>query len=394
MTQETARGGETTAARPRNVRVMQGNEACAEGALAAGVNFFAGYPITPSSEVAEVMSERLPKLGGQFIQMEDEIASIAAIIGASLAGAKTMTATSGPGYSLMQENIGYACIAEVPCLIVNVQRGGPSTGLPTLPSQADVMQARWGTHGDHPAVALTAIGVEDTYRQTIRAVNLAERLRMPVSLMLDEIVGHVFEKVHLPDPEEIVLIERPRPVGPPEEYRPFAETPDDVPPLADFGRGYRFHVTGLIHDESGFPSSDSKVTDRLIRRLMRKVERHRDEIVEVIEFELEDAEVAAVAYGATARASRQAVRMARAEGIKAGLLILETLWPFPDCEVARIAERVKGIVMPELNLGQMVREVQMVCCGKPPILPVNRVDGTAIEPTEILDGLRQVNKNV
>ena len=374
------------------VEVMTGNDACAEGALAAGLKFFAGYPITTSSEIAEILSYRLPQVGGKFIQMEDEIGAMGAVIGASLAGAKAMTATSGPGFSLKQENIGYAVMAEVPCVVVDVQRGGPSTGLPTLPSQMDVMQARWGTHGDHEIIALCPYSVRETFDLTVRAFNLAERYRTPVILLMDEIVAHVNEKVVLPAPGELEVYERKLPDCPPEEFLPYKFTEDDVPPMATFGTGYRFHVTGLCHDETGFPTNDPVQIDRLIRRLNRKISRHRDAIVEVAEERLEDAEIGVVAYGSTARAARRAVMLAREEGIPAGLLRPLVLWPFPDKEVRALAEKVKCIIVPELNMGQVAHEVEWASCGRVPVHRVNRVDGEPIAPQQILQAIREVAK--
>lgn len=366
------------------VRVMSGNEACAHGALAAGLRFFAGYPITPSSEIAEELAVRLPKLGGVFLQMEDEIAAMGAVVGASLAGAKAMTATSGPGFSLKQENIGFACMAEVPCVIVDVQRGGPSTGLPTMPSQGDVMQARWGTHGDHPIIALVPFSVAETFDLTVRAFNLAEAYRTPVVLLLDEIIGHVNEKVRLPDRVEVV--ERKGPDTPPDGYLPYRHTEDSVPPMATFGRdGYRFHVTGLAHDETGFPTNDPVEIDRLNRRLNGKLEKHRDRIVEVARHACDDAELAVFAYGSVARAARQAVDEARAKRIPAGLLRPRTLWPFPDAEVRELGRRVATILVPEMNLGQMAHEVEWAVGGACRVVPFSRVDGLPVRPGQILE---------
>jgi len=367
------------------IQVITGNEACAEGALAAGLKFFAGYPITPSSEIAEILSERLPAEGGVFIQMEDEIAAMGAIIGASLAGAKSLTATSGPGFSLKQENIGYAAMAEVPCVVVNVQRGGPSTGLPTLPAQGDVMQARWGTHGDHPIIVLTPNSVRETFELTIRAFNLSERFRVPVILLMDEIIGHVNEKVVLPEPGEYEIVQRIRPEVPPEKFLPYAHTESGIPPMVSFGEGYRYHVTGLSHDQTGFPTNNAVEIDRLIRRLHRKIDSHLDEIIEVHEDFLEDAEIGLFAYGSTARSARQAVMMARKQGIKAGLLRPRVIWPFPERQVQAMAERVHHIIVPELNLGQIAHEVEWASCRSKPVVRINRVDGEPISPQQILD---------
>ena len=367
------------------VRIMSGNEACAEGALAAGLRFYAGYPITPSSEIAEELAVALPKVGGVFIQMEDEISAMGAVVGASLTGLKAMTATSGPGFSLKQENLGFACMAEVPCLVVNVQRGGPSTGLPTMPAQGDVMQARWGTHGDHPIIALVPNSVAETFALTVRALNLAETYRTPVILLLDEIIGHVNEKVQLPAPGTVEIVDRKPADVPPEEYRPYRHTPDSVPPMAAFGRdGYRFHVTGLSHDETGFPTNDPQQIDRLNRRLHAKIEQHRDAIVEVEQNDCADAEVAVFAYGSVARSARRAVEEARRMGIRAGLIRPRTLWPFPEREVQELAQRVRTIVVPEMNLGQMAHEVEWAVRAKCGVVPFGRVDGQPIRPVQIL----------
>ena len=374
-----------------NVRVITGNEACAEGALAAGMRFYAGYPITPSSEIAEVLSYLLPKHKGVFIQMEDEIASIGAIIGASLTGIKSMTATSGPGFSLMQENIGFAVMAEVPCVIVNVMRGGPSTGLPTLPSQGDVMQARWGTHGDHQIIALAPFSVRETFELTVRAFNLAEKYRTPVIMLLDEIVGHVNEKVTLPDPDELEIIDRVKPDVDPAKYLPYQHTESKVPPMADFGSGYRFHVTGLAHDETGFPTNNSEEIRKLMFRLNDKIALHRDDIVEVEEYMLDDAEVAIVSYGSTARSVRHAVRLARDFGLKVGMLRLKTIWPFAEKEIRRLAQRVGYILVAELNLGQIAHEVEWAVNGDCPVFKIGRIDGDPINPNQILDKIKELS---
>jgi len=372
--------------------MMSGNEACVEAALLAGVRFYAGYPITPSSEIAELMAAKLPLLGGKFIQMEDEIASMAAVIGASLAGVKAMTATSGPGFSLKQENIGFASMTEVPCLIVNVQRGGPSTGLPTLPAQGDVMQARWGTHGDHPVIAIAPSSVHETFDQTIRAINLSEKFRVPVILLLDEIIGHVTEKIVFPEPGAIEIFNRVKPTMPPEAYVPYAQTESDVPPMANIGEGYRYHVTGLTHDEMGFTTSDPKKIDALIRRLNRKIDGHRDEIVQVAEEYLDDAQIAVLAYGSTARAARRAVMMARENHIAAGLLRPIVLWPFPEKEILALAPRVSHIIVPEMNLGQIAHEVEHAAKGNAEVISISRVDGEPIRPQQIFDKLKELAK--
>jgi 2-oxoglutarate ferredoxin oxidoreductase subunit alpha len=365
-------------------RVMTGNESCALGAIAAGCRFFAGYPITPSSEIAEVLSAELPKAGGKFVQMEDEIASMGAVIGASLVGVKAMTATSGPGFSLKQENIGYASIAEIPCVVVNVMRGGPSTGLPTLPSQMDVMQARWGTHGDHPIIVLAPQGVRETFDLTVRAFNLAESYRTPVILLLDEIIGHINEKVQIPDASEIELVDRVTPKDLTEDYLPYQHAESDIPPFVSFGEGLRFHVTGLCHDETGFPTNYSGEIDLQLRRLNRKIERYRDDIIEVDEYMMDDAEVGIFAYGSVARSAKRAVVMAREKGVKAGLLRPLVLWPFPEKQVEAMGKQVEKIIVPEMNLGQMAHEVEWAACRKD-IIRVNRIDGEPIHPNQILE---------
>ncbi|MHB0884319.1 MAG: 2-oxoacid:acceptor oxidoreductase subunit alpha [Bacillota bacterium] len=377
------------------VRLMQGNEACVEGALAAGCRFFAGYPITPSTEIAELMSERLPRLGGKFIQMEDEIGSMAAVIGASLGGLKAMTATSGPGFSLKQENIGFAALTEVPCVIVDVQRVGPSSGQPTSPAQGDVMQARWGTHGDHPAVVLCPWSVRETFDLTVRAFNLAEALRTPVILITDALVAHMREKVVLPGPSEVETVDRPRPTVPPAAYQPYGPAPGDegrddyVPPMADFGTGYRYHVTGLYHGEDGFPTASGEKSAALLRRLNAKVDHRRADIIQVGREALDDAEVVVVAYGSTARSALRAVRDARAQGIKAGLLRLITLWPFADEAVREVADKARVLIVPEMNLGQMSREVERAAHGAARVVPGSRVDTELFTPDEILARIRE-----
>ena len=369
----------------RVVKLLQGNEACAEAALVAGCRFFAGYPISPSSEVAEHLSLRLPQVGGKFIQMEDEIAAMGAILGAAMTGAKVMTATSGPGYSLKQENIGYAIMAEIPCVIVNVMRGGPSTGLPTSPAQSDVMQARWGTHGDHPAVALVPASVREAYDETIRAFNIAERFRIPVTLLIDEIIAHMRERVEIPDRSEITLWERPRPTVPPDQYLPYGDTPSGVPPMADFGEGYRYHVTGLYHDVRGLPKDSPDVVDAMMRRLMRKIELGAPDILKHEEMLLDDATLGVVAYGSSARSAKAAIRLARGKGIRVGLLRPLTIWPFCEEAVATVSRRVRHLIVVEMNLGQMALEVERVAKGACPIHRVNRVTGEPIPPEQILE---------
>jgi 2-oxoglutarate ferredoxin oxidoreductase subunit alpha len=338
-------------------KLMQGNEALAEGALVAGCRFFAGYPITPASEIAERLSYRLPQMDGTFIQMEDEIASMGAVIGASLAGVKSMTATSGPGFSLMQENLGFACIAEVPCVVVNVMRGGPSTGLPTNPSQGDVMQARWGTHGDHPIISLCPSSVSECFSLTVQAFNFSEKYRTPVILLLDEVVAHMREKVILPDSNKLEVIDRVKPSVPPEWYLPYEDTSFGVPPMGIFGEGYRYHVTGLVHDIRGFPTLDA------------------DWVI--------------VAYGSVARSAHRAMVEARAQGLKVGLMKLITLWPFPRKFVEPLSRAGKILLVPEMNMGQISREVKRVNQGVTPVITLNKIDGTLITPQEILEKIRE-----
>ncbi len=366
-------------------QLIQGNEACVKGALAAGCRFYGGYPITPSSEIAEQMVRLLPDLGGVFIQMEDEIASLASVIGASLAGSKAMTATSGPGFSLMQEHIGYAAMTEVPCVVVNVMRGGPSTGLPTSPSQGDVMQARWGTHGDHPIIVLAPSSVGEVFDVTVKAFNLAERFRTPVIILYDEIIGHTRESVVLPD--SIDVVDRTVPTEDPADFWPMVAPDDGVPPLPAFGDGYRFHVTGLAHDERGFPTNDAQVAEALVARLHRKIDAHLDEIVEVDTYMVEDAEIAVFAYGIVGRSAREAVMRARDNGIKAGLIRPVTLWPFPYEQVAQVAAQVDTILVAEMNLGQIIGEVERAARGQAEIKGHLRADGEPITPTAILEAI-------
>ena len=372
------------------IRMMTGNEACAEGAIAAGCRFFGGYPITPSSEISEYLSRRFPLMGGRFIQMEDEIGAMGSVIGAALTGMKAMTATSGPGFSLKQENIGYASMAEVPCVIIDVQRGGPSTGMPTLPAQMDVQQARWGTHGDRGVIALTASSAQETFEQTINAFNLAEKYMMPVVLLIDEITGHTTEKVTLPDYDSIERVDRKRPTEPPETYLPYKYTDDCIPTLAPFGTGYRYNVTGLCHNETGFPTNDPKEIERLILRLTEKVVKHRQEINHCKRLMLDDAEIVIFAYGSVARSAKQAVLRLREEGIKAGLLEPTVLWPFPSEIVLEIAERVDSFLVAEMNLGQMAREVELAAKCKADIHRLNRVDGDPISPPQIIAKIKEV----
>jgi len=371
-------------------RLLQGNEAIVLGALAAGCNFFAGYPITPSSEIMEFMSRELPTRGDVFIQMEDEIASLGACIGASLAGRKAMTATSGPGFSLMQENLGYACIAEVPVVLVNVMRGGPSTGLPTSVAQGDVQQARWGTHGDHPAIVLSPATVSECFELTVTAFNHAERFRTPVILLADEMVAHTREKMVLPEPEEVEVIERRRPTVPPDWYLPYKTDGSLVPSLADLGQGYRYHVTGMVHDERGFPTRRTDEVEPFIARLFRKISRQFAYLEQIKSFQVDDADMIIIAYGCTARSARAAVRMGREHGMKLGLLQIISLWPFPRRAVSDALTGKRAAVVPELNMGQIRREVLRVNDGRTIVLGLSKIDGTMITPDEILRRLREV----
>lgn len=374
----------------KKVAFMQGNEAAAHGALYAGCTFFGGYPITPSTEVAEVMSVELPKVGGKFVQMEDEIGAMASILGASLAGAKSLTSTSGPGLSLKQELIGYGCIAEIPCVVFNVMRGGPSTGMPTGPSQSDVMCAKWGTHGDHPAICLTPASVQETYEEVIRAFNLSEKYRTPVMVMPDEIVAHMRERIVFPEPGEIEVIPRKTPTVPPEQYKPYDTSYGDVPPLAAFGSGYKFHVTGLNKMQDGFPTTKAEIVQAEEERQVRKVEANVDDIASFEEYMLEDADVVVVAYGSTSRSARYAVNVAREQGIKAGMFRIKTFWPFPDKQIKALANKVKGIVIPEMNLGMCSVELERCAQGKVPVLGIFRVDGEPINPDQIVEKIKEV----
>ncbi|WP_432664847.1 2-oxoacid:acceptor oxidoreductase subunit alpha [Wukongibacter baidiensis] len=375
----------------RKIKLMQGNEACVEGAMAAGMMFYGGYPITPSTEIAEFSAEKLPRVGGKFIQMEDEIAGIAAAIGGSLAGLKSMTATSGPGFSLKQENLGYAIIAEIPLVVVNVQRGGPSTGLPTAPAQGDVMQAKWGTHGDHPIIAVSPSSVKETFDLTVRAFNLAEKYRTPVVILTDEVVGHMREKIEIPDPSELEIIDRVKPSADEKDYKPYKMSQGDlVPPMAAYGDGHRFHVTGLMHDETGFPSNSSENAEKELDRLMNKINKNLDDIVQYEEYMLEDADFAILSYGSTARSAKSAVKALREEGIKVGMFRPITIWPFPEEQVSRLSEKVKSIVVAEMNLGQIVYEVERIAKGNCKIDLVGKANGEVITPDEIVSKVKEV----
>ena len=374
--------------------LMQGNEAAVEGAIAAGMRFFAGYPITPSTEIAEGCALRLPQEGGKFMQMEDEISSIAAILGASAAGMKAMTATSGPGFSLMQENIGYGAMAEIPCVIVYVKRAGPSTGLPTSPSQGDYMQAKWGTHGDHPAIALSPATVLECYTLIIRAFNLAEKYRTPVIFLMDEIVGHMREGVELPDPNRLIINHRKMSFhdGANKQCY-FVPEGKYVPAMKPFGQGERYNITGLAHDESGFPVNSNEIAGKLITRLLDKVEKNVDSITRVEEVEMDDAETAVVCFGGTTRAVMDAVQAARADGKKVGMFRPVTVWPFPEKHLKARLPQLKRILMVEHNHGQMLLEVQRAAAGALPVGFLGRVDGTVISPADILAKLEEMEGN-
>jgi 2-oxoglutarate ferredoxin oxidoreductase subunit alpha len=360
-----------------------GDIACAEGAMAAGCRFFAGYPITPATEIAEHISRRLPEVGGIFIQMEDELASMAAIIGASYGGIKSMTATSGPGFSLMQENIGLAAMTESPCVVVDVMRGGPSTGQPTKTGQQDVMQAKWGSHGDYEIIALAPSSVQETFDLTVEAFNLSETYRCPVFVMTDEIIGHLMERLVIPEPEKIHLITRKHPTSG-SQYLPFRAGDDLVPEMAVFGEGYRFYATGLTHDETGHPQTDSAEEHaKLVRRLCDKIRNNADKICKVEKVFLDDADVCVVAYGSVARSALSAVVEGRKKGAKIGLLRLVTLWPFPDRIVEQVAEQVNRIIVPEMNYGQLVREVER-SAGRGKVTSLPKLGDALHTPEEIL----------
>lgn len=372
------------------ILLLQGNQAVVEGAIAAGVKFFGGYPITPSTEIAESLAERLPLVGGKFIQMEDEIASMGAIIGASLTGKKVMTATSGPGFSLKQELIGYACAAEIPLVIVNVQRVGPSTGQPTSPSQGDIMQARWGTHGDHWLIALTPASVPECFELTLRAYALSEKYRVPVILLMDEIIGHMRERIELPDNyDEIPQAERKQPDCSPEDFKAYAADASLVPPMPAFGSGYRWHVTGLVHDETGFPKGTGAATKTAADRQYHKLYDNLDDIMQVENYCMEDAEYAIVAFGGAARTAYETVDMARQEGLKVGLVRPITIWPFAEKEMQLLADKVQGILVHELNCGQYVLEVQRAVAGKVPVHSYEKYDNEPATPAQLLAELKK-----
>jgi 2-oxoglutarate/2-oxoacid ferredoxin oxidoreductase subunit alpha len=374
------------------IHFLDGDHACCEGALAAGARFAAGYPITPSTEVVERFASRIPALGGKFVQMEDELAASITIQGAVWGGAKAFTVTSGPGYSLMMEHIGYAAMTETPCVFVNVQRGGPSTGLPTLPAQADMMQARWGSHGDYGIIAICPNSPQECFDLTIKAFNLSEQYRVPVMVMMDECVGHMTEKVVIPPAEDIDIYPRRHTTKPQTEYLPYAPGPDGVPEMAHAGEGYAFHITGLTHDERGYPAMTVETQDRLVRRLQNKLAPLANGSALVETEALEDAEVVVVSYGITSRVAQRAIQLARERGIRTGKFRLISAWPFPEDRIREIAKYVKGFVVPELNLGQMVREVERLAARHTRTIAVTHAGGGVHRAEDILNGIMEAAK--
>ena len=374
------------------VHFIDGDQACCEGALAAGARFAAGYPITPSTEVVERFAARIPTVGGIFIQMEDELAASITILGAVWGGAKAFTVTSGPGFSLMMEHIGYAVMTETPCVFVNVQRGGPSTGLPTLPAQSDMMQARWGSHGDYEVIALCPNSPQECFDLTIKAFNLSEQYRTPVMFMMDECVGHMTEKVAIPAAERIEIYPRRHTNRPPGKYKPFEPAADLVPEMVHAGEGYRFHMTGLTHDERGYPSMTVPTQDRLVRRLQQKIRGAEEQLTFIEEDGVEDAEVVVVSYGITSRVAERAIEMARARGVRAGRCRLIGIWPFPDQRLREIARHTKAFVVPEINLGQISREVERATGRFAETVPVTHAGGSVHRPEQILDAILEAAK--
>ena len=372
---------------------LDGDHACAEGAIAAGCRFVAGYPITPSTEVVERIARRFPTLGGTFIQMEDELASMAAVLGASWTGTKAMTVTSGPGFSLMMENLGLGVMMEVPCVVVNVQRGGPSTGLPTMVGQADMMQARWGSHGDYELIALCPQSPQETFDLTIEAFNLAERYRVPVLLMMDECVGHMTEKVVIPPAEAIAVEPRRLTTRPPADYLPYRWNGDPAPEFARAGDGYRFHTTGLTHDERGYPAMNVESQERCVRHLMEKIRGSAGDLTRVDEEGTADADVVVVSYGITARVAREAVRLAARDGLRVGTLRLAIVWPFPEHRIRDLAGRVGAMVVPEINYGQMVREVERAAAGRTRVVGVPHAGGAVHDPEAIAAAIREAARS-
>lgn len=371
---------------------ITGDDACAEGGIAAGCTFFAGYPITPATEVAERMSKRLPQVGGVYVQMEDELASMAAVIGASSAGARAMTSTSGPGFSLMMENIGLAVMLEVPCVIVNIMRGGPSTGLPTLVGQQDVMQARWGSHGDYEIIALSPSSPQESFELTVDAFNLADIYRVPVIILSDEIVGHMTEKVIIPETKKIKIVHRKKPACGPENFVPFYPDEDGVPPMALAGDGYHVHATGLTHDEHGYPVITADAQERLVQRLVNKIRKNEEKIVRTEEYYLDDAEVIIISYGCSARTSLDVVETAHGKGMKVGFLRLITIWPFPETKIRGLAARknVKAFVVAEINHGQVVYEVERCAAGEAETVLAGFMGGRIFEPDELYKVVQEI----
>ncbi|MCF2137388.1 MAG: 2-oxoacid:acceptor oxidoreductase subunit alpha [Candidatus Thorarchaeota archaeon] len=374
---------------PERIMFTMGDVACAEGALSAGCRYFGGYPITPATEIAEWMSRRMPELGGAYVQYEDEIASITSVIGASWTGTKAMTATSGPGISLMQEAVGLAVMTETPLVIVNIMRGGPSTGQPTRGQQGDVMQAKWGSHGDYQIIALTPASVQEMFDQTVQAFNLAEQYRVPVFVLADETVGHMRERLVIPDEKDLKIVSRKKPTVSPEEYLPFKADEDLVPPMATFGSGYQFYATGLTHDERGYPSDKEHIQIELITRLSDKIRKNSDKIIDLERFQLDDADIAVIAYGTPSRSAKRAIRMAREEGIKVGLLRLKTVWPFPEKTIMDLAGEVKQIIVAEQNLGQVYHMVRAYT-GTTPVRLMAKPAGMPQLPHEIFDVIKEV----
>ncbi|MFB3777908.1 MAG: 2-oxoacid:acceptor oxidoreductase subunit alpha [Bryobacteraceae bacterium] len=371
------------------VHFLDGDHACCEGALAAGARFAAGYPITPSTEVVERFASRIPKVGGTFIQMEDELAASITILGAAWGGAKAFTVTSGPGFSLMMEHIGYAAMTETPCVFVDVQRGGPSTGLPTLPAQGDMMQARWGSHGDYEIIALCPNSPQECFDLTIRAFNLSEQYRTPVMFMMDECVGHMTEKVVIPPADQIMIYPRRRTNRPPGDYRTYEAGADLVPEMAQAGEGYRFHMTGLTHDERGYPAMNPETQERLVRRLINKIRQAAPQLEQCEEEGIEDADVIVVSYGITSRVAQKAIELAREKGLRVGKLRLITVWPFPAAKVRQLAGRTKAFVVPELNMGQIVGEVERAAAGAAKVYGVPHAGGTVHRPEVILRAIEE-----
>jgi len=369
---------------------INGDEACTEGALAAGCNFFAGYPITPATEVAETMSRRLPKLDGTYVQMEDEIASIAAVLGAAWGGAKAMTSTSGPGFSLMMENIGLGVITETPCVVVNIQRGGPSTGLPTTCGQGDIMQAKWGSHGHYEIIAISPSSPQEMFDFTIRAFNLAETFRIPVLIMADEVVGHTLERVTIPPIEKIKVVNRKKPTESPATYLPYKTDSSLIPVLPDAGDGYRIHITGLTHDERGYPVPDAETQEVLVTRLINKIRKNRDKIIDYDDYFLDGAKIVIVTYGSSVRPALKAMRGLREQGVKVGLLKLNTIWPFAEDLIRKLAKKVEAFVVPEVNFGQIALEVERCASGQAMTKLISHPGGGIHTPQQVADGVKKI----